>query len=167
MGGDLALPDIGARIDRAMIAIETENDGMDDALPKVFGRLVPDMVCGLFRLFDGLPLAGTPADFDLIGRVYEYCIGQFAAPEGKRGWKFYTPKAMVEILIGMTEPMQGRLYDPCYSTRGFFVQSEKFLKAHQGNPDAISLYGQERNKTTWRLARMNLAIRGIGATHIA
>jgi type I restriction enzyme M protein len=165
--GDLELPDIGARIDRAMSAIESENDGLDDALPKVFGRLDPDMVRGLFRLFDGLPLAGTPADFDLIGRVYEYCIGQFAAAEGKRGGEFYTPKAIVEILVGMTEPMQGRIYDPCCGTGGFFVQSEKFLKAHQGNPDAISLYGQERNKTTWRLARMNLAIRGIVATHIA
>ena len=158
-------PQIGVEIDSAMREIEKSNPSLKDALPKVFGRESLDrgIVSGLIDLFSNMPLHGTQADFDLIGRVYEYCIGEFASSEGKRGGEFYTPKSVVETLVTMLEPTEGRVYDPCCGTGGFFVQSEKFIGHHQGRLDAISIFGQERNHTTYRLARMNLAIRGIFA----
>ncbi len=116
---------------------------------------------GLIDLFTNMPFEDSPADFDLIGRVYEYCIGKFVSSEGKRGGEFYTPKSIVETLIEMIEPTNGRDYDPCRGTGGFFVQSEKFIGHHQGLANDISVYGEERNHTTFRLARMNLATRGI------
>lgn len=148
-----------------MRAIEEANPTLKDALPKVFGRESLDraIISGLIALFSNMPMEGTRADFDLIGRVYEYCIGEFASAEGKRGGEFYTPKSVVETLVEMIEPTRGRVYDPCCGTGGFFVQSERFIGHHQGRPDDISIYGQERNHTTYRLARMNLAIRGIFA----
>lgn len=158
-------PEIGVEIDAAMRAIEESNESLKDALPKVFGRESLDrgIITGLIQLFSNMPMEGSRADFDLIGRIYEYCIGQFAASEGKRGGEFYTPKPVVETLVQMIEPTRGRVYDPCCGTGGFFVQSEKFIADHRGRLDDISIYGQERNHTTYRLARMNLAIRGIFA----
>ena len=159
-------PDIGVMIDDAMRAIETENTSLKGALPKVFGRESLDraMLSGLIELFtNGIKLEGTANDFDLIGRIYEYCIGEFASSEGKRGGEFYTPKSVVDTLIEMIEPTKGRVYDPCCGTGGFFVQSERFITAHQGQKNDIAIYGQERNHTTFGLARMNLAIRGIFA----
>lgn len=155
--------DIGVQIDDAMRAIEEDNPTLKDALPKVFGRESLDraIVTGLIEIFTNLKFEGTKADFDLIGRVYEYFIGELAANEGKRGGEFYTPKPVVEVLVAMTEPTKGRVYDPCCGTGGFFVQSERFIEAHQGRINDIAVYGQERNHTTFRLARMNLAIRGI------
>ncbi len=156
---------IGVTIDEAMREIEAENPSLKGALPKVFGRPSIDraMLTGLIDLFSNLKLGGTRADFDLIGRIYEYCIGEFASSEGKRGGEFYTPKSVVNTLIEMIEPTRGRVYDPCCGTGGFFVQSEKFIDAHQGKTDDIAIYGQERNHTTFGLARMNLAIRSIFA----
>lgn len=156
---------IGVMIDDAMRDIEAENPSLKGALPKVFGRESIDraMLSGLIELFSNLKLDGTRADFDLIGRIYEYCIGEFASSEGKRGGEFYTPKSVVDTLIEMIEPTRGRVYDPCCGTGGFFVQSEKFIDAHQGRSDDIAIYGQERNHTTFGLARMNLAIRAIFA----
>lgn len=155
--------DIGVQVDDAMREIERENQSLQDALPKVFGRANLDrsIVTGLIEMFTNLELHGTSADFDLIGRIYEYFIGEFASSEGKRGGEFYTPKSIVSVLVEMLEPTSGRVYDPCCGTGGFFVQSEKFIEAHQGRIGDIAVYGQERNHTTFRLARMNLAIRGI------
>lgn len=155
--------DIGVQVDDAMREIERSNPTLQDALPKVFGRANLDrsIVTGLIEMFTNLELHGTSADFDLIGRIYEYFIGEFASSEGKRGGEFYTPKSIVSLLVEMLEPTTGRVYDPCCGTGGFFVQSEKFINAHQGRIGDIAVYGQERNHTTFRLARMNLAIRGI------
>lgn len=155
--------DIGVQVDDAMREIERSNPTLQDALPKVYGRANLDraIVTGLIEMFTNLELHGTSADFDLIGRIYEYFIGEFASSEGKRGGEFYTPKSVVAVLVEMLEPTSGRVYDPCCGTGGFFVQSEKFIEAHQGRIGDIAVYGQERNHTTFRLARMNLAIRGI------
>lgn len=157
--------DIGVAIDAAMRAVEEDNPTLKDALPKVYGResLDRSIVTGLIELFTNLRFDGSRADFDLIGRIYEYFIGEFATSEGKRGGEFYTPKSVVEVLVEMIEPTRGRVYDPCCGTGGFFVQSEKFIAAHQGRINDIAVYGQERNHTTFRLARMNLAIRGVPA----
>jgi len=155
--------DIGVQIDDAMREIERNNPTLQDALPKVYGRANLDraIITGLIELFTNLQLTGTDSDFDLIGRIYEYFIGEFASSEGKRGGEFYTPQSIVSVMTEMMEPTSGRVYDPCCGTGGFFVQSEKFIEAHQGKVDDIAVYGQERNHTTFRLARMNLAIRGI------
>lgn len=156
---------IGVMVDDAMRAIEAENASLKGALPKVYGKesLDRSIVSGLIDLFSNIKMEGTRADFDLIGRVYEYFIGEFASSEGKRGGEFHTPKPVVELLVEMIEPMKGRLYEPCYGTGSFFVQSERFIEEHAGRRDNLAIYGQERNHTTFGLARMNLAIRGIFA----
>ena len=156
-------PEIGVMLDDAMRTIEADNESLKGALPKVYGKESMDrgMLSGLMDLFTNFKLAGNDEDFDLIGRVYEYFIGEFASAEGKRGGEFYTPKSVVDTLIEMIEPTRGRVYDPCCGTGGFFVQSEKFIDAHKGKKNDIAVYGQERNHTTYGLARMNLAIRGI------
>lgn len=159
-------PEIGIMLDDAMREIEAANESLKGALPKVFGKESLDkvMLSGLIDIFtNNIKLDGTSADFDLIGRIYEYCIGEFASSEGKRGGEFYTPKSVVNTMIEMIEPTKGRVYDPCCGTGGFFVQSERFISAHQGLKNDIAIYGQERNHTTFGLARMNLAIRGIFA----
>ncbi len=147
-------PEVGVMIDKAMREIETENPTPKGALPKVFGKESLDkaMLSGLINLFTNIRLEGSRDDFDLIGRIYEYCIGEF-----------YTPKSVVDTLIEMIEPTKGRVYDPCCGTGGFFVQSERFIDAHSGQRNDIAIYGQGRNHTTFGLARMNLAIRGIFA----
>lgn len=158
-------PKIGVMVDDAMRAIEADNDALKDALPKVFGRSSLDrsIVSGLIDLFSNIRFEGTDADFDLIGRIYEYFIGEFASNEGKRGGEFYTPKSVVRTLVEMIEPMYGKLYEPCCGTGGFFVSDAKFIQAHAGRLEDVAIYGQERNPTTFQLARMNLAIRGIFA----
>ena len=156
---------IGVKVDNAMRAIEADNEQLKGALPKVFGReaLDPAIVTGLIDLFSNIEFDGTPRDFDLIGRIYEYFISEFASSEGKRGGDFHTPKPVVELIVQMIEPARGRLYEPCHGSGSFMVQSENFLEAHKYRRADLAIYGQERNHTTYGLARMNLAIRGIVA----
>lgn len=157
-------PRIGILIDKAMQAIERENPRLKGVLPQGYGR--DDL--NKRRLGELVDLIGTIAlgdevsrSKDILGRVYEYFLGQFADAEGKKGGEFYTPKSIVQLLVMMLEPYQGRVFDPCCGSGGMFVQSERFLEAHGGRFNDISIYGQESNPTTWRLCKMNLAIRSI------
>jgi len=158
--------DIGGLIDRAMEAIENvpSNEGLKGVLPKNYGRptLNKIMLGELIDLFSNIPMHDGSAK-DLLGRVYEYFLSGFASSEGKRGGEFFTPRSVVRTLVDMLEPYEGRVYDPCCGSGGMFVQSEKFIEDHGGRRDAISVYGQEINHTTWRLAKMNLAVQGIDA----
>ncbi|TMM54112.1 type I restriction-modification system subunit M [Sulfitobacter sabulilitoris] len=158
-------PKIGVMVDDAMRAIEEDNKQLKGALPKVFGRagLDPAVVTGLIDLFSNIKFDGTPKDFDLVGRVYEYFISEFASNEGKRGGDFHTPKPVVELIVDMLEPLKGRLYEPCHGSGSFIVQSERFIEKNKYSRLDLAVYGQERNHTTYGLAKMNLAIRGIGA----
>lgn len=170
-------PTIGKLIDEAMAAIETENPTLKGVLPKDYNRPALDkvMVGELINLISGIALhtEGGHAR-DLLGRVYEYFLGGFAGSEGKRGGEFYTPRSVVRVLVEMLEPfpdpargVEGRVYDPCCGSGGMFVQAERFLEAHGGRIGQLAIYGQESNYTTWRLAKMNLAVRGIDASGIA
>ena len=157
-------PTIGKLIDDAMMAIERDNKSLKGVLPKDYARPSLDKQ----RLGELIDLIGTiglgDADSrskDILGRVYEYFLSQFASAEGKKGGQFYTPRCVVRILTEMLAPYKGRVYDPCCGSGGMFVQSEKFVEAHGGRLGDISVFGQESNSTTWRLAAMNLAIRGI------
>ena len=159
-------PTIGKIVDDAMDAIERDNPSLKGVLPKDYARPTLDKVV-LGRLID---LVGTIGlgdkenrSKDILGRVYEYFLGQFASAEGKKGGEFYTPRCVVRLLVEMIEPFKGRVYDPCCGSSGMFVQSEEFIKEHGGKLGDISIYGQESNPTTWKLAKMNLAIRGIEA----
>jgi len=159
-------PDIGKIIDDAMDAIERENPTLKGVLPKIYampgldkhnlGKII-DLISGI-----GLGSAEDQAK-DTLGRVYEYFLSRFASSEGKGGGEFYTPSSVVRVLVAMLEPYSGRVFDPCCGSGGMFVQSLKFIQAHNGKRDAVTVYGQEMNHTTWRMARMNLAIRGIEA----
>jgi type I restriction enzyme M protein len=157
---------IGKIIDDAMGAIEAHNPGLKGVLPKDYNRPALDkvMLGELIDLISGIATgeAGDTAK-DLLGRVYEYFLGGFAGSEGKRGGEFYTPRSVVRVLVEMLEPYKGRVYDPCCGSGGMFVQSEKFVTEHGGRIGDIAIYGQESNYTTWRLAKMNLAVRGIDA----
>jgi type I restriction enzyme M protein len=168
---------IGKLIDEAMAAIEAENPTLKGVLPKDYNRPALDkvMVGELINLISGIALhtEGGKAR-DLLGRVYEYFLGGFAGSEGKRGGEFYTPRSVVRVLVEMLEPfpdpargVEGRVYDPCCGSGGMFVQAERFLEAHGGRIGQLAIYGQESNYTTWRLAKMNLAVRGIDASGIA
>ncbi|MFA5785913.1 MAG: class I SAM-dependent DNA methyltransferase [Actinomycetota bacterium] len=159
-------PTIGKLLDEAMVAIERENPSLKGVLPKDYARPALDKR----RLGETIDLIGTIGlaggdnhSKDILGRVYEYFLGQFASAEGKKGGEFYTPRCIVKLLVEMIEPYKGRVYDPCCGSSGMFVQSEAFIRAHGGHSGDISIYGQESNHTTWRLAKMNLAIRGIEA----
>jgi type I restriction enzyme M protein len=159
-------PDIGKFVDDAMAAIERDNPSLKGVLPKDYARPALDKQ----RLGELIDLVGTIGlgdvenqRRDVLGRVYEYFLGQFATAEGKKGGQFYTPRSIVALLVAMIEPFKGRVYDPCCGSGGMFVQSEKFVKEHQGRIGDIAVYGQESNQTTWRLCKMNLAIRGIYA----
>jgi type I restriction enzyme M protein len=159
-------PTIGKTVDDAMDAIERDNPSLKGVLPKDYARASLDKVV-LGRLID---LVGTIGlgdkenrSRDILGRVYEYFLGQFASAEGKKGGEFYTPRCVVRLLVEMIEPFKGRVYDPCCGSSGMFVQSEEFITEHGGKLGDISIYGQESNPTTWKLAKMNLAIRGIEA----
>lgn len=157
---------IGKLIDEAMIAIEKVNPSLKGVLPKDYGRpaLNAVMLGELIDLISGIALGeGKDRARDLLGRVYEYFLGQFAGSEGKRGGEFYTPRSVVRTMVEMLEPYKGRVYDPCCGSGGMFVQSEKFVEAHGGRLGDIAIYGQESNYTTWRLCKMNLAVRGIDA----
>ena len=163
------LPTIGKTVDEAMDAIEKENASLKDVLPKVYarGNLDPTSLGGLIDLIANIALGDAKArSADLLGHVFEYFLGEFALAEGKKGGQFYTPRSVVELLVEMLEPYKGRIFDPCCGSGGMFVQSEKFVAEHQGRLDDISIYGQESNQTTWRLCKMNLAIRGIGSSMV-
>ena len=156
--------EIGKIIDDAMIAIEKDNPSIKGILPKDYARATLDKK----RLGELIDLIGTIGlgdkenrSKDILGRVYEYFLGQFASAEGKGAGQFYTPRSIVNLLVEMIEPYKGRIFDPCCGSGGMFVQSEKFVEAHGGKIGDISIYGQESNDTTWRLCKMNLAIRGI------
>jgi type I restriction enzyme M protein len=157
---------IGQLIDEAMTAIETDNPSLKGVLPKDYNRPALDkvMLGELIDLISGIALheEGEKAR-DVLGRVYEYFLGGFAGSEGKRGGEFYTPRSVVRVLVEMLEPYKGRIYDPCCGSGGMFVQSEKFVEEHGGRIGDMAIYGQESNYTTWRLAKMNLAVRGIDA----
>ena len=158
------LPTIGTLIDDAMRAIEKDNDSLKGVLPKDYARpaLNKVMLGELIDLISGITLNEEGhASRDILGRVYEYFLGQFAGAEGKRSGEFYTPRSVVRVLVAMLEPYKGRVYDPCCGSGGMFVQSEKFVQEHGGRIGDIAIYGQESNYTTWRLAKMNLAVRGI------
>ena len=159
-------PTIGTLIDDAMTAIERDNVSLKGVLPKDYARVGLDKqrLGQLINLVSDIAL-GAPADRakDTLGRVYEYFLSRFASAEGKQSGQFYPPRHMVRILVEMLAPYKGRVYDPCCGSGGMFVQSEKFIEAHSGKIGDISIYGQESNYTTWRLAKMNLAIRGIDA----
>jgi type I restriction enzyme M protein len=159
-------PTIGKLIDDAMAEIEEANPQLKGVLPKEYNRPALDkvMLGELIDLISGIAM-GEPGDKarDLLGRVYEYFLGGFAGSEGKRGGEFYTPPSIVRLLVEMLQPYKGRVYDPCCGSGGMFVQSEKFVESHGGQARDIAIYGQESNYTTWRLARMNLAVRGIEA----
>jgi len=156
--------DIGKRIDEALAEIETENPKLKGILDKRYARAqLPDGKLG--ELVDLISAIGFGEDAsqarDVLGQVYEYFLGQFASAEGKKGGQFYTPASIVKTLVAVLAPHQGKVYDPCCGSGGMFVQSEKFIEAHGGKLGDVSIYGQESNPTTWRLAAMNLAIRGI------
>lgn len=159
-------PEIGKVIDNAMRAIEKENKSLKNVLPKNYAS--PDLdkrVLGnVVDLFTNMKMGDTEESKDLLGRTYEYCIQQFAAYEGVKGGEFYTPASIVKTIVEILKPFDNcRVYDPCCGSGGMFVQSVKFLQAHSGNRNHISVYGQESNADTWKMAKMNMAIRGIDA----
>ena len=159
-------PSIGKMIDEAMIALEKDNQNLKGVLPKDYARpaLNAVMLGELIDLISGIALSQEKGSArDVLGRVYEYFLGQFAGSEGKRGGEFYTPRSVVGVMVGMIEPFKGRVYDPCCGSGGMFVQSERFVEEHGGRIGDIAVYGQESNYTTWRLCKMNLAVRGIDA----
>ena len=159
-------PDIGQILDNAMVTIEKENNPLQGSLTKDYSRPALDKA-NLGKLIDIIGNVGLGGkehrSKDVLGRVYEYFLSQFASAEGKGAGQFYTPSSVVQLLVEMIEPYSGRVYDPCCGSGGMFVQSEEFIGRHGGNKDDISIFGQESNETTWRLARMNLAIRKIDA----
>ena len=162
-------PTIGKTIDEAMDAVEKENPSLKGVLPKVYARqnLDPVSLGELLDLIGNIALGDAKArSADILGHVFEYFLGEFALAEGKKGGQFYTPRSVVELLVEMLEPYKGRVFDPCCGSGGMFVQSEKFVKEHQGKINDISIYGQESNQTTWRLAKMNLAIRGLESSQV-
>src|SRR3989338_2615862 len=180
--GRAKLPTIGKDVDEAMDAIEKDNPSLRGVLPKVFAqeKLDKQSLGGLIDLVGSAELGTKEAQSkDLLGRVFEYFLGEFALAEGKKGGQFYTPGSVVKLLVEMLEPYEGRVFDPCCGSGGMFVQCEKFVDAHQDHykkrngkklsidpKDRISIYGQESNQTTWRLAKMNLAISGIDSSNV-
>ena len=159
-------PEIGTVIDNAMRAIENENKSLKNVLPKNYAspdldqRVLGDVV----DVFTNMDMSDTEGSKDLLGRTYEYCIAQFAAHEGVKGGEFYTPASVVRTIVEILKPFENcRVYDPCCGSGGMFVQSAAFVEAHQGNRNHIAVYGQESNADTWKMAKMNMAIRGIDA----
>lgn len=179
--GRAKLPTIGKDVDEAMDALEKDNPSLRGVLPKVYAqeKLDKQILGGLIDLIGSAAIGTKEArSKDVLGKVYEYFLGEFALAEGKKGGQFYTPGSVVKLLVEMLEPYEGRVFDPCCGSGGMFVQSEKFVEAHRDyykkrenglslNPaDRISIYGQESNQTTWRLAKMNLAIRHIDSSNV-
>lgn len=164
------IPSVGETIDEAMEAIEKENKELKNVLPKVYGKANLDKA-SLGQLIDLISNTELQAENekskDLFGRVYEYFLGEFANAEGKKGGQFYTPKAIVKLMVEMIKPYEGRVYDPACGSGGMFIMSEKFVTEHQGNINDITVYGQESNQTTWKLSKMNLAIRNINSQFVS
>ncbi len=163
------LPEIGKILDDAMDAIEKENRELKNVLPKVYNKpnLDKTILGELIDLISNTALQiENENSKDLFGRVYEYFLGEFANAEGKKGGQFYTPKAIVKLMVEMIEPYKGRVFDPACGSGGMFVMSEKFVKSHQGKITDINIYGQESNLTTWKLSKMNLAIRNINSQNV-
>lgn len=158
-------PEIGTIIDEAMRAIEKENKRLKDILPKNFARPELDKrrLGDVVDLFTNIKMVDAGSSKDILGRTYEYCLSKFAEQEGKLAGEFYTPSCVVRTLVEVLQPYNGRVYDPCCGSGGMFVQSAKFVENHRGNINDISVYGQDSNPTTWKMAQMNLAIRGIDA----
>src|SRR5213083_2376356 len=159
-------PTIGQLVDDAMAGIERDNPSLKGVLPKDYARPALDKqrLGQLIDLVSNIKVGDAESrSKDVIGRVYEYFLSQFASAEGKKGGEFYTPRCVVKLLVEMIEPYKGRVYDPCCGSSGMFVQSIEFIRQHGGSIGDISIYGQESNTTTWKLAKMNLAIRGIEA----
>lgn len=158
-------PEIGSIIDDAMRSIEKENKRLKDILPKNFARPELDKrrLGEVVDLFTNIQMIEHGDSKDILGRTYEYCLAKFAEQEGKLAGEFYTPSCVVRTLVEVLQPYNGRVYDPCCGSGGMFVQSSKFIENHGGNIKNISVYGQDSNPTTWKLAQMNLAIRGIEA----
>lgn len=158
-------PEIGVAIDNAMRSIERENKRLKDILPKNFARPELDKrrLGDVVDLFTNIKMIDQGNEKDILGRTYEYCLAKFAEQEGKLAGEFYTPSCVVRTLVEILQPYQGRVYDPCCGSGGMFVQSAKFIENHSGNINDISVYGQDSNPTTWKMAQMNLAIRGIDA----
>ena len=157
-------PDIGRLLDDALVAIEDANPKLKGMLDKRFARtqIEPARLGSLIDLISKIGFSSEDKAKDVLGEVYEYFLGQFATAEGKKGGQFYTPASVVRVLVEVLSPHKGRIYDPCCGSGGMFVQSERFIESHGGRADDVSIYGQESNPTTWRLAGMNLAIRGYG-----
>lgn len=159
-------PDIATLIDDAILAVERDNPNLKNKLPRDYARrgIAPEKMKGLINRIADIGFKDDRAKArDTLGHVYEYFLGKFAQAEGKLGGEFFTPRCIVRLLVEMLEPYEGRVYDPCCGSAGMFVQSERFVEAHGGQKTDISIFGQESNPTTWRLAHMNLAIRGIEA----
>ena len=158
-------PEIGAVIDNAMRSIEKENKKLKDVLPKNFARPELDKrrLGDVVDLFTNLQMAEHGSSKDILGNAYQYCLRKFAEQEGKLAGEFFTPECVVKTLVEVLQPFNGRVYDPCCGSGGMFVQSARFIENHSGNINRISVYGQDSNPTTWKLAQMNLAIRGIDA----
>ena len=156
-------PEIGVVIDDAMRAIEKENKRLKDILPKNFARPELDKrrLGDVVDLFTNVKMIEQGDEKDILGRTYEYCLSMFAEQECKRGGEFFTPSCVVRTLVEILQPYKGRVYDPCCGSGGMFVQSAKFVESHSGNINSIAIYGQDSNATTWKMAQMNLAIRGI------
>lgn len=159
-------PEIGTVIDNAMREIEVNNKKLKNVLPKNYSN--PDLdkrVLGeVVDMFTNIKMSDSDSSKDLLGRTYEYCIAQFAAYEGVKGGEFYTPSSIVKIIVSVLRPFSNcRVYDPCCGSGGMFIQSERFIQAHSGKRGTISIFGQESNADTWKMAKMNLAIRGIDA----
>ncbi len=162
-------PEIGKLIDAAMDLIEKENPRLKGVLPKVYAKenLDTTNLGSLVDMIGNIALGDAKQrSADVLGHVFEYFLGEFALAEGRKGGQFYTPRSVVELLVEMLEPYKGRVMDPCCGSGGMFVQSEKFVLQHQGKLTDISIYGQESNQTTWRLCKMNLAIRGLDSTQV-
>jgi len=163
------LPSIGQTVDEAMEAVEKENKNLKNILPQVYGKPNLDKT-SLGELIDLISNTELQAENenskDLFGRVYEYFLGEFANAEGKKGGQFYTPKSIVKLMVEMIEPYKGRVYDPASGSGGMFVMSEKFVTAHGRSIKDITVYGQESNQTTWKLSKMNLAIRNINSKFV-
>lgn len=165
VAGKTHSPDIGTAIDNAMSLIERENPRLKGILPKNFARPELDKrrLGNVVDLFTNIRMKEHGDTRDILGRTYEYCLAMFAEQEGKKGGEFFTPACVVRTLVEILKPYNGRVYDPCCGSGGMFVQSAKFIQNHQGNINNISVYGQDSNPTTWKMAQMNLAIRGIEA----
>lgn len=158
-------PEIGTIIDDAMRAIEKENSRLKDILPKNFARPELDKrrLGDVVDLFTNIQMTDDGSEKDILGNTYQYCLRKFAENEGKLAGEFFTPECVVKSLVEVLQPYNGRVYDPCCGSGGMFVQSAKFVESHRGNINDISVYGQDSNPTTWKMAQMNLAIRGIDA----